>query len=128
MSKSTILYAEDSESMRKLMMGVFEEYFPKRYLEVFENGTSLEERLKQGSEGVSLVFTDNSMPGIDGSEIIRKYYQTKEFKRIPFILFTAEENVGERLEKEGLCVYLAKPSPINVIIEAINKVSPYTIK
>ena len=120
-NKGTILYAEDEPSMRNLMRNIFESYFPNHVIEVFEDGSSLENRLTNGVENVSLVLTDNQIPGITGSEIIRKYSQTDAFKKIPFIIFTSEKDVGERSKEEGAFDYLPKPVSLGGINSAIRR-------
>ncbi|HEB47091.1 MAG TPA: response regulator [Candidatus Pacearchaeota archaeon] len=111
-NEGRILYADDEPCMRRLIELVLRSDFPTYKLEIFSNGSELEKRLKQGSDGISLVLTDNNMPGIKGSDIIRKYSKTDPFKEVPFIIFTAEEDVGERSTEEGAFAYLPKPFPL----------------
>ena len=110
--KGRILYADDEPGMRRLMELVLRSDFPAYHIEVFKDGSSLEKRLMNGVKDVRLVLTDNQMPGIKGSDIIRKYSKTDPFKEIPFIIFTAEEAVGERSTEEGAFAYLPKPFPL----------------
>ncbi len=120
-NEGRILYAEDEPSIRNLMGYFFKDYFPNHVIEVFEDGSSLESRLTNGIENVRLVLIDNKMPGIKGSEIIRKYSQTVPFEKIPFIIFTAEDEVGERSKEEGAFAYLPKPSSFEDINSVIKR-------
>ena len=123
-NKGTILYADDELSMRKLMGIVFENYFPNHAIEVFENGTSLENRLTNGIENVRLVLTDNQMPGITGSEIIRRYSQKEAFNGVPFVLYYAgDESIGKSLKEEGYAsAYLLKPCGMKELADTLERV------
>lgn len=123
-NKGIILYAEDYEGVRKLVEDIFHSDFSDYDLEVFKDGTSLEERLNQGPNGVSLVFTDNSMPGIDGSDIIIKYAQSNGFRKVPFVLYTAAELVlASKLFDEGLiAAYFQKPFDSEEFIDKIKNI------
>ena len=109
--KEIILYADDEPSMGKLVACILEIDFPAHTLEVFRDGSSLEERLMKGTENVRLVVTDNDMPGIIGSEIIKKYAKKPGFEQIPFVLcYAGNISLGESLVNEGYAFsYLEKP-------------------
>ncbi|MEK6840486.1 MAG: response regulator [Nanoarchaeota archaeon] len=110
-NKEIILYADDEPNMRNLVKDILELDFPAYNIEVFGDGSSLEERLMKGTENVGLVVTDNEMPGIIGSEIIKKYSKRPGFENIPFVLcYAGNVSLGAYLVKEGYAFsYLEKP-------------------
>ena len=104
-----ILFADDDKNVRETMLMFLDMRFPSYGVESFKEGTSLEKRLKQGSlENVCMVITDNQMPGIEGSEIIRIY--ASKFPEIPFILYYGgDEEIGEEAVRNRACAYVLKP-------------------
>ena len=120
-----ILFADDYADWRNAMLMFFEMRFPDYDVETFENGTSLDERLNQGDlENVCMVITDNQMPGIEGSEIIRIY--ASKFPEIPFILYYGgDEEIGEEAVRNRACAYVLKPISLKkfypIIRDALSK-------
>lgn len=125
--REIILYAEDDE-LRIPVRALLERSFSDFSVETFENGTSLEERLQRGIEDVRAVITDNNMPGINGSEIIRNYAQQEQFKHLPFILFYGgDASVGKELvERHGAFAYLIKPFGIKNLIATVEEALKYS--
>jgi len=118
-NKGIILYAEDREGVRIPTEGFFNAGFPDYNLEVFEDGTSLKNRLEQDLEGVKLIFTDNEMPGIYGGEIINQY--SKKLN-IPFILgFGDIESIGREAVENGAFDYILKPFLFKEFCDLIQK-------
>ena len=117
------MYAEDDSSTRELIEICFQEYFfGKVNLEIFEDGSSLEERLQRGSEGIDLVLTDNKMPGFHGSEIIRDYAKKNGYEKIPFILcYGGSPEIGKQAIKDGATNYIIKPTNLNEFTNSIKR-------
>ena len=130
--KDKILYAEDKETLREYIRIVLETYFPELEKESFQDGNSLEERLKGNLEDVRLVITDNGMPGKNGSEIIKTYAKRPEFKDVRFILYYGGEPfTGEQAVKNyGAYASVLKGTKpeelIGKIREALNYSKPIT--
>ena len=82
-TKGIILYAEDNDSIRSACERMIRAILPDFVPQIFEDGTSLEERLKEDVSDVRLVITDDTMPGISGSDIIRGYAKKEGFEQIP---------------------------------------------
>lgn len=106
MTNNKILYAEDNRNVRDIVQFTLNKY----NLDVYEDGNSLDKRLEQGSDGISIVITDNQMPGPNGSMIIEKYANKEGFKgKVPFVLFYGgEKEIGEEAIKNGAAAYLLK--------------------
>lgn len=121
-----ILYAENDQMLRTVCLMLFERTFPDYEIESLKDGTSLERKLNDGIENVKLVLTDNNMPGINGSDIIRNYAQKPGFENLPFIIFYGgDESIGRELvERYGAFAYMTKPgNPRNLLAkikEALN--------
>ena len=120
-----ILFADDDYNERKNIPEFLGMKFPNYDIEVFDDGNSLDERLKQRDlENVCMVITDNQMPGIEGSEIIRIY--ASKFPEIPFILYYGgDEEIGEEAVRNRACAYVLKPISLKkfypIIRDALSK-------
>jgi DNA-binding NtrC family response regulator len=123
--RNKILCADDEEYLRNLYKGVISHVFPNYELEIFGDGTSLAGRLERDVSNVGLVLTDNDMPGITGSEIIRKYARRPEFAdKIPFILLYGKDSdgtLGKEAVKNGAFDYVLKPFSILQLFPLLQK-------
>lgn len=109
MERKNILYAEDNEGLRKIFLMWNKALLPEVNLEIFEDGNSLEKRLQKGSSGVDMVIMDNDMPISKGSDIIKKYTRTSEFRNVPFVLYYGgSPQIGEQSVKDGAKAYFLK--------------------
>lgn len=107
--KNKILIADDNEDIRNLTSLILQSDFPQFEVESFEDGTSLENRLNGNTDDVKLVIIDNEMPGIYGSEIIKRYATRLRFKNIPFIFYYGgEEKIGKKALEDGAFDYILK--------------------
>ena len=103
----TILIADDEPTIRKLNSMVVEREFPDYNIELFEDGKQLNKRLSENLEDICLVITDNEMPVINGSEIIKKY--ASKLPEIPFILhYGGDESIGKEAISNGAYDYVIK--------------------
>jgi len=122
MDTKKVLYAEDDAGVRGLVSVCFERYLPEVNLEVFREGSSLEKRLAQGSDGIDLVLMDNNMPGIDGSDIIKKYAKLPNFEKIPFVLcYGGDSKIGNQAITDGAFTYLEKDKIIFELIPIVKR-------
>jgi len=105
--RNRILYAEDNESLRNSMgraLGLLEGC----EIEIFEDGNSLDGRLKSDVSDVRFVVTDNDMPGKEGSEIITECAPRDAYSGIQFILYSATTpEIVDKVERAG-AVYINK--------------------
>ena len=118
-----ILFADDDESIRKSHKFFFEMNFPEYDVEFFRDGTSLNKRLNQDLTGVCAVVTDNRMPGIEGSGIIKDY--ARRLRHIPFILsYGGDKEIGEEAVRAGAYAYVLKtdnPRLYEVLKRVLNR-------
>lgn len=118
--KNTILFADDDKEIREIGSQFLEIGLPEYSIEIFPDGASLEKRLNQNTSDIAVVLTDNDMPGISGSKIIKKY--SKQFK-FPFILqYGGAEDIGEEAIKNGAHSYIRKPYLYRELAEKIKDI------
>jgi DNA-binding NtrC family response regulator len=109
-----ILIADDVDSVRKITLLMLKHHFKDYEIETFEDGSSLNGRLEKDVSDVSLIVTDNSMPGMKGSEIISKYAGKLN---IPFILaYADDESIGEKAVEDGAYAFIIKPFNMSDLI------------
>lgn len=109
-----IFYAEDEPLTRRVVSAKLEKVFPDYEIEIFSNGDSLDKALNLDISEVKYVITDNQMPGINGSEIIKRH--SWMYKEIEFILYTADgELIGKEAVENG-AVYIPKETSNNNLI------------
>jgi two-component system chemotaxis response regulator CheV len=87
----TILFADDSKMVRKLISSIFDTLGYKYQL--FDNGQLLIDKLNSLSDEnrldeVGLIVTDVEMPVLDGFNLIRKVTNHTQFSDIPIIAHT----------------------------------------
>jgi len=128
MERNKILYAEDNDYMRNLIIE-FLEKFEDYNIESFLEGTSFKNRLEKDVSDVALVITDNQMPGYDGFSIIKDYSRKKKFEKIPFILcYGGHESIGKEAKKRGAFDYIQKPFTFSQFTEVLQKALNFSEK
>lgn len=68
-----------------------------------------------------LILLDIMMPGIDGKEIVKILKKQKYLAKIPIIVFSALNNVGQIAKDLGADDYLAKPFDIYNLVAKVKK-------
>jgi two-component system, cell cycle response regulator DivK len=104
--KARIAVVEDNPDNRLLVRALLEERFD---LTEFETGFDAMAGLLQA--GPDLVLLDISLPGMDGTEILRWIRAHDSLKAIPVVALTAHAMAGdrERFLAAGFDGYLTKP-------------------
>jgi DNA-binding NtrC family response regulator len=123
-NKRSILIADDQASWINILSRLIKETGVENPVEAFEDGTSLEARLKKGP-APALVITDNQMPGIPGSKIIQEY--APQYSQTKFILHHGGDKfIGEYLMEEGLAfAFIQKGAESEEIINKIRSALGY---
>lgn len=121
--KGIILFADDSDTCRDLLRVLAKDYFPDYDIEIYPDGKSVEDRiLRKNLDRVSKIILDNEMPGINGSELIRKHAKKRELKDIPiFLCYGGDESIGKQAVKDGAKAYFLKPISFEYISKTINQ-------
>lgn len=112
---ATILIVDDETSVLFTLRELIEERG-----HVVREARSGEEALPL-IDGVDLVITDLSMPGMDGLELLARLHAL--YASLPVILLTARgsERVAVRAMKEGAYDYLTKPFDVDEMTLAIER-------
>ena len=117
-----IIVADDDKFMRRLTSQILGQEFPEFELEFLEDGNSLEAKLNEGIASVRLIVTDNEMPGVHGSELIRRYAPKLKERKIPFVLlYGGDESIGQQAVKNGAFGYVLKPHIVSPLVDLVNR-------
>lgn len=104
--RKKILFARSQDLRRDGFSGIFKKFFPDYDLETFEDGKSLDERLRKKVNDIALVVLGEDISGVAGSEVIKKYSRKSNF---PFVLFyDGGEEIGKQAIEDGAFGYLRK--------------------
>ena len=88
------------------------------------NGEEALEVLKNADK-VDLVLTDMSMPGMDGSGLVREIRKTPRFAAIPVYVITADVEMQEEYKQLGFDDMLIKPITLDKLKELLVKYAPH---
>ncbi len=103
-----ILFAEDSPTMRRIIMNSLQRIGLKDVLEA-ENGADALEKLN--GQTVDLVMTDWNMPEMNGEELVKKLRSDQKYEDTPILMITTrgmKEDVITAI-KAGVNGYIVKP-------------------
>lgn len=118
--KKKIFYAEDSDSLIKLMTYKLQN---EGYdISVFSNGEKVfESALKEKPD---LIILDLMMPIKDGLTVLKEIKGNPETSDIPVIMLTtnAEEDIILKALEEGATEYITKPFSTAVLLAKIKKI------
>lgn len=115
-NKGTIVIADDRENNRNCIGWWVEDYFSEHPIIYCDDGRALYDVLSRNRDGISLVITDNEMPGRHGVDIIRDY----SGKGIPFILCSSDGNLEKDASSNG-ALFVKKPFSGEEIVLAISQ-------
>uniref|UniRef100_A0A7V3E7X4 Response regulator n=1 Tax=Ignavibacterium album TaxID=591197 RepID=A0A7V3E7X4_9BACT len=119
-TKKKIFYAEDSDSLIKLMTYKLQN---EGYdISVFTNGEKVfESALKEKPD---LIILDLMMPIKDGLTVLKEIKGNPETSDIPVIMLTtnAEEDIILKALEEGATEYITKPFSTAVLLAKIKKI------
>lgn len=113
----TVAVVEDNPDNRLLMQAILEDHY-----RIVEYETGAEALSGFRDDRPDVVLLDISLPGMDGTEVLRKMRDDPELARIPVIAVTAHAMAGdrERYLAGGFDDYLTKPIvDESVLLDAI---------
>jgi len=108
-----LLIVDDSRTMRKIIRKCLEDNGFTHITEA-QQGTEGWQKLEDSNKSghpIQLIFSDLLMPPLDGIALLKKLRSSAEFKDIPFVLITAEDEstVLSAEVNEMLNGYVRKP-------------------
>jgi len=119
-----ILVVDDSAMMRKLI-GRALRSAEGPDAEVVEAADGMEALavIQQHGSSIDLVLCDMNMPNVNGLSLLRSLRGSPEFKRIPFVVVTADESDESTAQalREGAAGVIGKPFRPEVIVDLVRK-------
>ncbi len=108
--KTRILILDDMMTMRKIVGRTLRDL---GFTEIQEavDGNDGWEKLNKAPLPFQLIISDWNMPNCTGIELLRRVRADEKFKKLPFILLTAEAEMGQVTEamQLGVSNYILKP-------------------
>ncbi|MEK6705336.1 MAG: response regulator [Bdellovibrionota bacterium] len=118
-AETVVLVIDDMISMRKTLTNIIKDFGLTKVTEA-QNGLEalsiLNNNYKAGNP-VGLVLCDWHMPEMSGLDLLKSIRERDEFKALPFLMITAENDKSKIIEaiKCGVSNYMVKPfSPSDV--------------
>jgi len=114
----SIFYADDDENDHFFMRHTIEELFPHVAFESFYYCEKLLEHLKDGRNKLpDIIFLDQNLPGMTGTECLRVIKTSAAWRDIPVIIYSTGASEKDRNEAKrfGAYKYLVKPRTYNEI-------------
>lgn len=122
--KSRVLVVDDMLTMRKLVVKALVDLGFKHFGEAADGGKAWEV-LNNTRPPFDLIISDLNMPVTNGVELLKKVRADERFKKIPFILLTAESEVSVVASAlmEGANGYLVKPFSLAALVAQLQKIA-----
>ncbi len=126
--KMKILIVDDMQTMRKILKNMLMKMGCNDIHEA-PDGIPALQMIKEAQEaGVpyKFIMSDWNMPGMTGLDLLKNLRADDNFKKLPFLMITAEGEQANVLTavKAGVSNFVVKPFSINVLQEKINKIFP----
>lgn len=117
----TILIVDDFASMRRIVKGTLKSIGFNNFIEA-EDGVIALKMLEK--EKIDLIISDWIMPNMNGLEFLKAVKGNEKFKKIPFVMVTAEGQKGNVLEaiNAGVNNYIVKPFTPETLQAKLKKV------
>ena len=117
----TILVVDDFATMRRIVKGNLRQLGFSKIIEAEDGRIALEE-LKKNK--IDLIISDWNMPNMNGLELLKAVKGDESFKKIPFVMVTAEGQKSNVMEavKAGVSNYVVKPFTPETLEEKLKKV------
>lgn len=112
--KRKILVIEDNDINREILCSIFEENY-----EVLQatNGKEGLDVLTENYKTISIILLDIQMPVMNGYEFLEIVSKNEDYKQIPIIVTTSEEQEEEKCLSAGASDFVSKPYFPNIILK-----------
>lgn len=120
------LVVDDFATMRKAVKATLQILGFNNIIEAVDGKHALEilNENQKANTPVEFIFSDWTMPNLNGIELLKSVKQNSNYSQIPFVLVTAESeqaNIVEAL-KAGVSEYIVKPFNPQILKTKIEKV------
>ena len=115
--EATLLYVEDDDQIREVMIEILELYFKNIY--VAPNGKDGLELYKKHQP--DLVISDVQMPLMDGVEMSKEIKSLNPQAKIILITAFNESDFISKAKELGVKNYISTPIDISILLETIEK-------
>ena len=115
--KPTILIVEDNDSLRELLVNIFQSLYT-----VLEASNGLEGCELAIEQHPDIIVSDIMMPEMNGNELCSKIKTNFETCHIPVVLLTAQTSPEQNIEglKHGADDYITKPFNVKILLTRCN--------
>ncbi len=112
-----ILIVEDNESLREMLVKIFEVFYT---VDTAANGQEGWEKVQAGQPNI--ILSDIVMPEMSGTELCKLVKNNIDTCHIPVVLLTARTAIEHNLEglRLGADDYITKPFNINILLSRCN--------
>jgi len=113
-----VLIADDSPTFQKILKLHILKHLPNAEFICVSNGLDALEILLR--EEISIGFLDWHMPGLEGTEVVKKVRAMKDLKSLPLVMVTSERSrslIKEMIDLHELTDYILKPYTTQVLDE-----------
>lgn len=126
--KMKILIVDDMQTMRKILKNMLMKMGCNDIHEA-PDGIPAWQMIREAQEGgvpYKFILSDWNMPGMTGLDLLKNLRADENFKKLPFLMITAEGEQANVLTavKAGVSNFVVKPFSINVLQEKIAKIFP----
>lgn len=117
-----ILIVDDFPTMRRIVKQLLQQLGYRVFFEADDGAKGFE--LLKSTPGIEFIVSDWNMPNMTGLEFLKAVRADPKFKKMPFLMVTAEaekENIIEAV-KSGVSNYIVKPFTGQILKEKMAKV------
>ena len=126
MDEKKILVIDDMATMRKIIKNMLGQIGFTNITEADDGATGLPmiEKATEIGEPYEFIVSDWNMPQLTGLDLLKKLRATEEYKKLPFLMITAEAEQGNVViaVKAGVSNFIVKPFSAQVLKEKIDKI------
>lgn len=127
-TKMKILIVDDMQTMRKILKSMLLKMGCNDIHEAPDGIPALQLIKEAEANGAPFQFimSDWNMPGMTGLDLLKNLRAEERFKKLPFLMITAEGEQANVIEavKAGVSNFVVKPFSINILQEKIAKIFP----
>lgn len=121
-----ILVIDDMATMRKIIKNMLGQIGFTNITEADDGATGwpMIEEARTSGEPYEFIVSDWNMPQMSGLDLLKKMRDLEEYKKLPFLMITAEAEQGNVViaVKAGVSNFIVKPFSAQVLKEKIDKI------